>query len=88
MQLLETKTTDYHLSLVGYNKQTPIVLKYIADSILVLIPAIDGLLLLLPGVEERVWLIFGWTTFAVLFKFITKFISEFPKRVPDIPDEA
>ena len=80
MQLLETDTKKYTISLDGYNEKTPVVLKYIADSILLLIPIIDGILLQAPDFEQKALWIFIWSTFGVMFKFITKFISEFPKR--------
>mgnify|MGYP001766899241 CR=1 FL=1 len=79
MKLLETASTTYKLTKDGYSRKTPIILKYIADSILVLIPIVDGILLQAPDFEAKLLVSFIWSTFGVLFKFVTKFISEFPK---------
>ena len=81
MRVYSDNTTEYRISAGGYNKPTPIVLKYIADGILTLIPLVDGIMLGLPEFPAKGWIIFGWSTFGVLFKFATKFISEFPREV-------
>lgn len=86
MQLLETNKATYKLSRGGYHRPTPIVLKYIADAILTLIPVVDGIMLGLPEFPAKGWVIFGWSTFGVLFKWVTKFVSEFPK--PEITGET
>ena len=80
MEIYNTNDTTYKISVSGYNKKTPRKLKYIADCILILIPAVDGILLAAPVLPHRDWIIFGWTTFGILFKGVTKFIEEMPKE--------
>jgi hypothetical protein len=79
MELLTTENTTYKLSIEGYNKKTPIILKYIADGLLGLSVAISGLLAVSPDFPGKEWVMFGCNAFSVLFKYFTKFISEFPK---------
>lgn len=84
MQLLETETTKYRISLDGYNKKTPIILKYIADFvIIILMPAGEAILAHLQTLHPTPWTMFWWATGCAIFKLITKFISEFPKVQPD-----
>jgi hypothetical protein len=81
MQILETDTKKYKISIKGYHSRTPEILRYVADFVIfALMPVGNVLLASLPGIDEKVWLMFGWTTFCALFKLTTKFISEFPKE--------
>jgi hypothetical protein len=80
MQLLKTKSADFHVSIKGYHERTPLILKYIADFIQYpFMLAGDGIIAGLPEFEHKVWWVFGWTTLCSLFKLVTKFITEFPK---------
>jgi hypothetical protein len=84
MQILNS---SYSIHPSNYNKRTPAILRYIADFIiLVLMPAGDGILAACPPFESKEWFMFGWTTFCVLFKATTKFISDFPKPEPSPAD--
>lgn len=82
MKLLEHNKSEYHVSVKGYNERTPQILKYIADFIQYpLMLAGDGLIVALPEFENKIWWVFGWTAFCTIFKLITKFVTEFPKKI-------
>lgn len=80
MTLLETSKKQFKISLDGYHRPTPVVLKYIADFVIfTLIPAGDAIIASMPDFNNKEWMIVGWTAFCLLFKAVTKFVSEFPK---------
>jgi hypothetical protein len=80
MQILKS---NYGIKLSNYNKPTPLLLKYISDFLLVLIPVIDGLMMQIPDFHGKEWVVFGWNAFAVIFKMATKFIADY--RVEKTP---
>ena len=89
MQIFETKNSQYKITIKGYYKRTPVILKYIADFVIfALMPAGDALIIMLPEIESKVWWMFGWGCFCSLFKLVTKFIEEFPKPDKNITGET
>ena len=68
---MEISKSGYSVSHKNYRKPTPERLKYIADLGLL----ISMLLELAPSFPGREWVVFG----GIVFKFITKFISEHPE---------
>ena len=69
----------YSIHPKNYNKRTPIVLKAIADTLLLSIIAVDPLIQQIPDFDKKEWVIWGWNVVVVIFKFITKTITEIQK---------
>jgi len=91
MQIFETKTRKYKISLKGYHSQTPVILKYVADFVIfALMPAVDAIILQVDSIypENKGMVMFWWGIFCVLFKLITKFIEGFPKLDNEITGET
>lgn len=91
MQLLETKTTQYKISLKGYHSRTPAILKYIADFVIfALMPAVDAIILQVDSIfpDNKGVIMFWWGLGCVMFKLITKFIEGFPKPDNEITGET
>jgi hypothetical protein len=71
------KIANYSIHPDNYNKRTPVTLKKVADTLLVSILAIDPLLQTqLPDFKGKEWVIFGWNFFVVIFKLVSKFITD------------
>jgi len=73
MQLLDEK---YSLEFKNYNKPTPVILKQIADLLLVLIPFVETVRLTCPDFNGKKWVFWGIITAFSLFKVISKFVAD------------
>jgi hypothetical protein len=82
MKLLNS---NYSIEAGNYNKPTPKKLKLLADILLFIIMVIDFAtpwLHEMPEIKEKLWIIWIVSGVGVLFKFITKYISEHPAPEP------
>jgi len=70
------KIANYNIHPENYNKPTPALLKRIADVLLITIIAVDPLMAQLPDFEGKQWVTWGWNTFVVVFKLVSKLITE------------
>jgi hypothetical protein len=70
------KIANYDIHPANYSKKTPVTLKAIADIILLTIVVVDPLINSMPDFQGQEWVKWIWTTFAVLFKFVTKMVTE------------
>jgi hypothetical protein len=68
--------SKYSIKPENYHKRTPLILKKIADILLATILVVDPLMLSIPDFPNKEWVIWGWTAFVVLFKFVSKTITE------------
>ena len=70
------KIANYSIHPENYNRKTPVVLKKIADMILATILVVDPILMSVPDFNGKEWVTWGWNAFAVIFKFITKMVTD------------
>jgi hypothetical protein len=70
------KIADYSIAPGNYHKRTPVTLKKIADILLATILVVDPLMISIPDFAGKEWVVWGWNAFAVLFKFITKMVTD------------
>jgi len=73
MQILNSK---YSIKPENYNKRTPAILKKIADMLLASVLVVNPVIIAIPEFEGREWFIWGWNMLVVLFKLVTKTITE------------
>ena len=73
------KIASYDIHPANYTKKRPETLKKIADLLLLVtlvVTLIDPLINSIPDFEGKNWLIWGWTAFSVIFKFVSKMVTE------------
>jgi len=70
------RIANYSIHPENYSKRTPVTLKKIADIILATILVIDPIMMEVPDFAGKEWVTWGWSAFAVLFKFITKMVTD------------
>ncbi len=70
------RIANYTFKASNYNKKTPVNLKKIADIVLATILVIDPIMMGVPDFAGKEWVTWGWSAFAVLFKFITKMVTD------------
>lgn len=70
------KIANYSLAPENYHKKTPVILKKIADILLATILVVDPLMISIPDFAGKEWVVWGWNAFTVIFKFITKMITD------------
>jgi len=73
MQLINS---DYSLEFKNYSKKTPVVLKQIADLLLLLIPVVETVSLTCPDFPSKKWVFWGIITVFSLFKVVSKFVAD------------
>ena len=67
---MEILKTGYGISTENYTRRTPIVLKFIADIMLL----IAGITEILPDFSGKEWIVAGGIAFKIISKFITEHI--------------
>jgi hypothetical protein len=67
---------DYSLEFKNYSKKTPVILKQIADLLLVLIPVVETISLTCPEFTGKKWVFWGIITAFSLFKVVSKFVAD------------
>jgi len=70
------KLANYSIKPANYNKRRPEALRKIADILLATILVVDPVIIAIPDFEGKEWVCWGWTLFVVLFKFISKMITD------------
>jgi len=78
MQLINDK---FSLEFENYNKKTPVILKQVADLLLVLIPVVETVSLTCPEFPGKKWVFWGIITLFSLFKVISKFVADNSPKV-------
>ena len=70
------KILNYSIHPVNYSKRTPVTLKKIADILLATILVVDPVIIAIPDFAGKEWMIWGWNLFVVLFKLISKMVTD------------
>jgi hypothetical protein len=73
MQLMNS---NYSLKVKNYSKPTPVILKQIADLLLVLIPVVQTVSLTCPDFPGKQWVFWGIITLFSVFKIVSKFVAD------------
>jgi hypothetical protein len=68
--------SNYDLHPANYSKPTPVTLKKVADFLLATILIVDPLIISIPDFPQKEWVLWIWNAFAVLFKFVSKMVTE------------
>jgi len=67
---------NYSIHPANYNCRTPVTLKKVADILLATILVVDPVMLTIPDFEGKEWVCWGWNLFVILFKFISKMVTD------------
>jgi hypothetical protein len=70
------KIGAYSIHPENYHKRTPVTLKKVADILLATILVVDPLMLSIPDFQGKEWVTWGWNALCVIFKLISKFITD------------
>lgn len=73
MKVLNAK---YDIHPRNYHNQTPPRLKKFADILILTIVAIDPVMTQLPDFEGKEWVVWGWSTFVVLFRIAVELVRK------------
>jgi hypothetical protein len=67
---------NYSFHPANYSKKRPVTLKIVADILLSTILVIDPLIISIPDFPQKEWVLWGWNAFVVIFKLISKCITQ------------